>query len=447
MLLYRHLMSTELSKVELPEIVSATSSALAQVTSALGVPREILASDEEIAHAWTELPRLLDQIPIEIRSEHHARMCVAVAAGLFDAAINYVWNSAILELRNKIHRFGLTVVEQFTKKDFDEDKLNDLQDSELLNLCLKLNLISEDAFFFLDQCRDTRNNFSTAHPPMGTVDDYEFIIFLKRCAKYALSETSNPTGVDTRALISSLKTARFSSEQTKEWCKRITKTHDAQRNLIFSSLHGIYCDASSSEESRLNALDVCKESSSYFSPKTRSQLLNRHSDYVASGKSGQQIASQDFFEKLDIMMLLSNAEHHAMISKACSKLTSVHLAMYNFYNEPPFAERLREITAQIAVPSSCQQEYVSTVMLCAVGNQYGVSDAAFNDYCVMISSFSPQELAIVFKLAKGRTNLGQRIRTHQRCKKQFQKILTKYIDSASIPTSGKSEYDYWVTST
>ncbi len=438
-------MGNELAKVELPEIAASSSSALAQVTSALGVPREFSASDEEIAHAWAELPRLLDRIPVRIRSEHHARMCLAVSAGLFDAAINYVWNSAVLELRNKVSRFGLNVVEQFTNKDFDEDKLNDLKDSELLDLCLKLNLISEDAYFFLDQCRDTRNNFSTAHPPMGTIDDDEFIVFLKRCAKYALSETSNPTGVDTRALIESIKSARFTAEQTREWFQRIENTHDAQRNLIFSTLHGIYCDASAPEEARLNALDVCKENSSRFSPKTRSQLLNRHSDYVAKGKAGQQIASRDFFEKLGLMALLSDAERHTIVSTACSRLVSVHQGMYNFYNKPPFAERLREITDQIAVPESCRQEYVSAVMLCAIGNQYGVSNAAFDDYCAMISSFSPQELAIVLKLPRGRTNVGQRIAAHHRCKKQFQTVLIECIDSASIPVSGKSEYDYWIT--
>ena len=64
------------------------------------------------------------------------RMCVAVSSGLFDSAINYIWNASVIELRDKIRRFGLNVVEQVTgKSGFDETKLNDLKDAELLELC------------------------------------------------------------------------------------------------------------------------------------------------------------------------------------------------------------------------------------------------------------------------------------------------------------------------
>ena len=67
-------------------------------------------------------------------------------------------------MRQRIRDFGLSVVAQILQKDFEERHLIELQDSQLLELCLKLNLITEDGFFFLDQCRDTRNNFSVAHP-------------------------------------------------------------------------------------------------------------------------------------------------------------------------------------------------------------------------------------------------------------------------------------------
>jgi hypothetical protein len=60
---------------------------LDQLTKALGVPPDVLASDEEIACAWRDLPRELAKIPGQLRNEMVVRMCVAVAAGLFDSAI------------------------------------------------------------------------------------------------------------------------------------------------------------------------------------------------------------------------------------------------------------------------------------------------------------------------------------------------------------------------
>ena len=430
--------------IQLPAVVESSTSALAQITRALGVPREIIASDSEISNAWSQLPRLLDIIPPALRSDQHARMCVAVAVGLFDAAINYIWNSAVIELRDKVRRFGLNVVEQLTGKDFDEDTLSDLKDAELLGLCLKHNLVSEDAFFFLDQCRDTRNNFSSAHPPMGTIDDDEFIVFLKRCAKFALSDTSNPTGVDMQALIRGVKHARFLTEQITEWAQRIANTHDAQRGLIFSTLHGIYCDLKSSEESRLNALDLCKACSDHFSPSVRSELLNRHSDYVANGETDRQTASQKFFEHLSLLSYLGTAEQHTVISVACARLISVHQAFNNFYNEPPFADRLEELSSQITVPPSCKNEFVNSVVTCAVGNEYGICRAAAPTYASLISNFSPREVAIMLSLPKSKTIVGRRIRKTQHCRTKYAQLLRERVDVASVPPRSQAEYNKWM---
>jgi hypothetical protein len=122
---------------------------------------------------------LIKRIPPGLRDQRIVKMCVAVASGLFDAAINYVWNAAVVELRQKVRRFGIAVVPQvLDDKSFDEDSLSDLKDAELLDLCLKLNLIDDDDFFFLDQCRATRNSFSAAHPAEGIVDEDEFLAFL-----------------------------------------------------------------------------------------------------------------------------------------------------------------------------------------------------------------------------------------------------------------------------
>jgi hypothetical protein len=47
-------------------------------------------------------------------------MCVAVSTGLFDAAINYIWNATILHLQQRTRDFGLPVVAQTLQKDFEE---------------------------------------------------------------------------------------------------------------------------------------------------------------------------------------------------------------------------------------------------------------------------------------------------------------------------------------
>ena len=70
----------------------------------------------------------------------------------------------------------------------------------------------------LDQCRDIRNNFSAAHPAVGTLDEYEFINFLNRCNRHALSEDQNTTAVDIREFMDAINAGSFSSEQFDIWC-------------------------------------------------------------------------------------------------------------------------------------------------------------------------------------------------------------------------------------
>jgi hypothetical protein len=435
--------SESLPPVALPDISNLSSTLLKDLAKAMGVPRNVVAADEQIQHAWSQLPRLIRRIPVDLRDER----IVAVASGLFDAAINYVWNAAVLELREKVRRFGLVVVPQLLDdNDFDDASLTDLKDAELLGLCLKLNLISDDDFFFLDQCRATRNSFSAAHPSTGEVDEDEFLNFLSRCQKHALSSARNPKGVDTKALLNALKASRFKADQLEEWGRRVDDTFDAQREMIFVMLHGMYCDSNSGEETRQNAFSICEMFSERFSPKTRSALVDRHQEYKAKGDDSRKKASLGFFEQLGLLSLLSKAEVHSIITSAGRKLLSVHNAWDNFYNEPPFAERLARLTKKNQVPESAQAEFVEAVVTCATGTMYGVSNAAMPYYRDMVKSFSPAELKIMLDLPKGTNMLAGRIKTTPKCEKRF-RSLVGLVDEKSVPTSSKTLYQKWLPKT
>lgn len=427
--------------VNLPALPNTVLPAIAELTEALGIPREVLASQVEIEYAWRDLPRELREIPGDLRGELIARMCVAVSTGLFDGAMNYIWNAAILQLRQKIRNFGLAVVAQIQQSDFEEKHLLELQDSRLLDLCLKLNIIDEDGFFFLDQCREVRNNFSAAHPTMGTVNDREFTTFLNRCVRYALADSASPRGVDIGAFISAVKGPKFNNHQCQIWVQRLIETHDAQRQILVNMVHGIYCDPATAEPARLNAIDICNNLSGAFTSSIKSDLINRHSDYVANGLEDKHTASLQFFEKLGLLGLLNESEQHVVFSRAIDRLWNVHNGMNNFYNEPPFAERLLEVTQQGAVPETIQDHFVQTVACCRVGNGYGVSNAAVPYYDEMIQSFSPREVATLIRAAVDNTStIGRRLSNNGSCRRNL-KVALELIDPASVSNSVKSDYD------
>lgn len=424
----------------LPALPTTVLPAITELTKSLGIPREALASDEEIHHTWRDLPRELREIPENLRGELVARMCVAVSTGLFDGAMNYIWNAAVLHLRDKIRTFGLAVVAQISQKDFEEKHLLEYQDSRLLELCLKLNIVDEDGFFFLDQCRNVRNNFSAAHPTLGKVNDREFTTFLNRCVRYALADSASPKGVDIGSFISAAKGARFNKNQCAIWVQRLVETHGAQRQMLVTMAHGIYCDPNTPEQARLNSLDICGELPEGLTVSMRSELINSHSEYVAKGYEEKHAASLQFFEKLGLLNYLNESEQHFVFSRAVKRLWDVHNEMNNFYNEPAFSERLLELTSQGAVPETVQEEYVQTIACCRVGNGYGISNAAVRYYDQMIQNFSPREIQVLIQSALSKDNpLGRRITAGGSYRTNFKDLL-KLIDHNSIPNIVSASY-------
>lgn len=428
--------------LSLPEVKVSTLPIVQGIIESLNVPREVLASDEEIFYGWQALPRELSNIPVELRGPLLARMCVAASVGLFDGAINYIWNASVDNLRNKVRDFGYNVVGQLLQKKFEEANLLDLKDSELLNLCLKINLISEDGYYFLSQCRDIRNNYSVAHPNDNLLNDRELIVYINRCVKYALSSSVNPRGVDISLFTTVIREKRFTDEQKRIWIQKIKETHDAQRELIFSMLHGIYCSADSSEQTRLNALDICKSFQTEFTSNVISEFLNKHHSYQAKGKKDSYTASQQFFEKLSLIKHLCSDEKHSIISTACNRLLNVHYEMNNFYNEPPFAERLEELVENNEVPQTAKYQFVLTVVTCYVGNQYGQCNKALSNYSNMIKNFTPKEIEIMLSFydSDKRSVLSDRIKDHIKCRKHYKDAIM-LINAESVPASLKSKYE------
>lgn len=312
-------------------------------------------------------------VPTELRYELLVRMCVAISTGLFDGAINYIWNASIRNLRIKIKDFGYNVVAQILAKEFDENELFSLKDSELLNLCLKLNLISEEGFYFLDQCRDMRNNFSAAHPSIAFIDDKELTTYISCCCKYALSSVVNLKGVDINTFTKSLKGEIFTDIQFNAWIKKLSETHEAQREILFFMVYGIYCAPSSTEQARINSLKICGKFMDTFTAQITAELVNKHYDYQAKGDEKRYRASLNFFEKLNLVSKLNNSEQQRIFLRACKNLENAHLGYDNFYNEPPFAERLYDLSLHNEVPETIKEIYVTTILMGYIGNRYGTS--------------------------------------------------------------------------
>lgn len=426
--------------INLPNTLEMTLPQIGAIMNSFNLPRSIIASDEEIIYAWRELPREIMRIPSELRDGLIVRMCIATSVGLFDGAINYIWNAVIITLKKKVKNFGLALVAQTLQKSFEEKDLNDFMDSELLDLCYKLELLSEDGYFFLNQCRDIRNNFSSAHPSIAQIDDRELINFISRCCKYGLTNDYSLQGVKVSDLISSIKARKMDDDELEVWKQRLSETFPAQRQLLIPMLMGIYCDSESTEISRLNSLKICGSVIDYIDDKVKSSMIEQYNTYFVKGNNDKCVAARNLFEKLKMLNLLSTSEQHSIVKNACKNLLNAHLEFNNFYNEPPFAQRLSEITSSLKTPETVQGEFVFTVLMGYVGNPYGVSNAAIPYYEEMIRNFSPKEIEHMINLIGHKNLFSEKIKNFNNCKLRFIKAL-EMIERDSMTSNQLTSYD------
>lgn len=407
----------------IPEDNNSNLQLLDIIINSIGAPRSVVPNNYEISYALKELPRELNRIPSDLRDKFIARACIASAVGLFDGAIIYIWNSVIKELRRKVDTFGLEMIKHIRGNSVENNFLENIRDSELLLLCRQLNIISEQGYFYLDQCRDTRNNASAAHPSDIELDDRELINFISRCAKYGLSDDFELSGINFKDMISVLENANTTDDNLRVLGDNIKNTFVSQKEFIFSILYSNYIDSSVNEVKRNNSIKLAKHLTSEVNNKIIVTLLEKHNDKKIKDEQISINNSLQFLREMNLTSHLSESEKILIFQKAIGNLSRAHDGMNNFYNEPPFAERLLEITTQIKpVPELVKGEHINTLLTCYFGNSYGTATSATPFYTAMFQNLTPKELEYLLNILKN-TNKMKDVMTVFWKKELFIKLL------------------------
>lgn len=164
-----------------------------QLLESVGLPsKNIFVPVSERAVVFQNAHALLDKISDESRSHaaYISKFFAAVAGGLFDAALNYIWDETVLHLRMRIEAYDL---EYFYEIAASEDKRKDLKtiediskltDDELLRGSLKIELISETGFRNIDLVRYMRNNASAAHPNQTAISGLKLVSMAEDCLRW-----------------------------------------------------------------------------------------------------------------------------------------------------------------------------------------------------------------------------------------------------------------------
>lgn len=135
---------------------------------------------------------LEENIPTEIRREnlYLSKFISACGVGLFDAALNYLWNETIVSLRKKVVNFDLEYFLESVINDVERRKkfkspedLNKMEDWELIKGCQSTGILSDLGYKHLDYIRDMRNWVGASHPNQNQLTGLQLLSWLETCIK------------------------------------------------------------------------------------------------------------------------------------------------------------------------------------------------------------------------------------------------------------------------
>lgn len=148
--------------------------------------QSVFVGVDERMTVFKNITKVLEKISPEQRprSIYISKFIAAVAAGLFDAGLNYLWDETIVELRTRVAQYDISyfydnaVSPEKRKKLNDENDLVKVDDSELIEGARKIGLISELGFKHLDFVRYMRNWVSAAHPNQNEITGLQAVTWL-----------------------------------------------------------------------------------------------------------------------------------------------------------------------------------------------------------------------------------------------------------------------------
>ena len=146
--------------------ITKTNEMYLRVLESLGLPMtNVLSTVEERKAVIMMLPHVINKLDnMEFQDAYYlSKFIVAVGTGLFDAALNYLWDETIKQLRLRISNgyldyfFDISINDDNRKNYKTEEDLAKLTDAALIEGAYKIGLISEIGYHHLDYIRYMRN--------------------------------------------------------------------------------------------------------------------------------------------------------------------------------------------------------------------------------------------------------------------------------------------------
>jgi len=235
----------------------------------LSLPTDnVIANTEERKIVGENLPQFLEGVDSADKADarYLSKFIGATAIGLFDAALNYVWNEVVINLRKKAAMYGVNIffdaaVGGKNRELYStEEDLSGLKDQVLLDACRKLELISNVVYEKLAHILTMRNQVAASHPNVESIGGYELLGWLQTCVKDVIQDKPSESAIQIQSIIQKLRATDepLDAANLRHFENGLKDLSTAHIHNLLITLFGMFLDESSSQVLRKNVSELAK---------------------------------------------------------------------------------------------------------------------------------------------------------------------------------------------
>ena len=283
-------------------------------------------------------------------------------------------------------------------------------------------IISEIGFKHLDYIRDMRNYASAAHPNHNSLSGLQLVSWLETCIREVLSREPEGPVVEVRRLLVSLREETLIKDDIPPIASSLASLPDDLSVSLLRTVFGMYTDQKTSTNTRANISFISPALWASCSEDARHEVGLKLAVFSANGEIARKKLANDFLQRVEGLPYLPTDTLAVEVTSALDGLWTAHNGYNNFHNEPPFAKFLTAYIPQTGlVPPSIEVQYTKTLVMCKIGNGYGVSVQAEPYYDKLLGTFSDTHFKTLLRLVGSDREFQSRLQ-FAKCQSNLKKL-------------------------
>jgi hypothetical protein len=398
---------------ELETSIQGFNAPLAGFLGSLGLPTEnVLVDFGERQFVLQSLQQTLEVLPYDERAKAYylSKFSVSVMVGLFDAALNFLWDEAILALRRLAVGIDLSYFfdtaekrESYRSRLQNEEDLRLLDDFTLIDTCARVGLLTDVNRERLRHVNYMRNHASAAHPNQSELTGQEMVAWLSNCLRYAITAKPDHAVVATKQLLTNVRGILIPDKDIPVIAADFQKFTVERIDDLLWTLFGIYVDPGQKVDCRTNISKLAPHVWTLASEDRKFQVGARHEHFIKQADQQRKIFADEFLVHVNGQQYRSEDVLAGELLDKLRSLNAAHNAMNNFYNEWPHAKSLASsLPVSGLLPHAARLEWVKVIAKCHIGNGQGyyggVDTTADRQYRVYLARFGEAEVVQFLRL-------------------------------------------------